>query len=184
MSISPISNTFNTNQMNSQSFQLQNSQFRQLGQDLTSGNLSAAQSDYAILQQALGQVPSVSSTSSSNPIAQAFQQLSTDLKSGNLSAAKQDYSTIQQDVQRHTSGFPPRSHHIASSGDQNTLLQELNQLGQDFSAASLSSGNTNAAQQAYADLLPTFGGGAGTSTLAATASTAAPDSNMSVSLIA
>jgi len=66
----------------------------QLGQDLQAGNLSAAQSDFASLQQ---DVPQNSTNGSSqNPIGQAFSQLAPDLKSGNHSAAQQDYTTIQQ----------------------------------------------------------------------------------------
>ena len=67
--------------------------------DLTSGSLSAAQSDFNTLQQAFAQTPAATSSSTtSNPVAQAFQQLSSDLKSGHLSGAKQDYSSVQQDL--------------------------------------------------------------------------------------
>ena len=94
MSVSGIfSSGFSTNQVSSQ-HQLTNSQFQQLGQDLASGNLSAAQSDFAALAQALKQPATVSASSASNPVAQAFQQLASDLNSGNLAAAKQDYSTV------------------------------------------------------------------------------------------
>src|SRR5208283_1420017 len=46
-------------------------EFQQLGQDLQSGNLTAAQSDFATLQQFGPQ--SGSSTQSSNPVAQGLQ---------------------------------------------------------------------------------------------------------------
>ncbi|MGO9166156.1 MAG: hypothetical protein ACLP56_04730 [Candidatus Sulfotelmatobacter sp.] len=74
---------------------------RQLGQDLSSGNLSAAQSDFTTLQSEMPQTTATSAASSqsTNPISEAFSQLSQDLQSGNLSAAQQDYSTIQQDFQ-------------------------------------------------------------------------------------
>jgi outer membrane protein assembly factor BamD (BamD/ComL family) len=68
--------------------------FQQLGQDLQSGNLSAAQSDLATLQKAISQT-----ATTSDPVTQAFHQLATDLQSGNLSAAQKDFSTLQQDLQ-------------------------------------------------------------------------------------
>src|ERR1035438_4742169 len=93
MSISGIQgNTFNPYQ-----FATSNSrqQFQQLGQALQSGNLSAAQSDFASLQQGFSQSAAASnanSTSAANPLSQAFNQLASDLQSGNLSAAQKDYS--------------------------------------------------------------------------------------------
>lgn len=72
--------------------------FQQLGQDLQSGNLSAAQSDLATLQKAISQ-PATTSPTTSDPVTQAFHQLATDLQSGNLSAAQKDFSTLQQDLQ-------------------------------------------------------------------------------------
>jgi outer membrane protein assembly factor BamD (BamD/ComL family) len=120
-------------------------EFQQLGQDLQSGNLSAAQSDFATLQQ----VGAPSSSQSQNPIAQDFSQLAQDLQSGNVSAAQQDYSKIQQDMQsqqaQHLHG---RHHHHHSDGDQaGTLSQLFAQLGQ-----ALQSGNLSAAQQTYSTL--------------------------------
>jgi hypothetical protein len=94
--------------------------------------------------------------SASNLLQQELQQLGGDLQSGNLSAAQKDYSTIQQDLQRAT-GTPPANHfhhhhRVATSGgedssSQNSLLQDLNQLGQ-----SLTSSNLSSAQQAYSSL--------------------------------
>jgi hypothetical protein len=90
----------------------------------------------------------------SNPYQQDLKQLGQDLKSGNLSAAQQDLSTLQQDLQ--SMGGPSTNHfhhhHRLSTGsgdltNQNSLLQDLNQLGLD-----LASGNLSAAQQAYAAL--------------------------------
>ena len=122
------------------------SQMQQLGQDLLSGDLSAAQSDFATLQQAFAQSAATSSSSTSNPVTQAFQQLASDLKSGNLSAAQKDYSTIQQDLQ--SSRHLHNHHHVKTGGgpDENPLLQDLTQLGQDLSAANLNSGSQTAAQ--------------------------------------
>jgi len=74
-------------------------QFQQLGQDLQSGNLSAAQSDSVNLDRLLPQFPPLSTSGGNTPIGSALSQLSEDLQAGNLSAAKQDYSTLQQDLQ-------------------------------------------------------------------------------------
>ncbi len=131
---------------------------QQLGQDLQSGNLLAAQSDFAALQAAFSQsattTASSSTASTSNPITQAMNQLATDLQSGNLSAAQKDFSSVQQDIQKQgnipDTHLHHHSHHGGASGDsssQNSLLQDLNQVGQ-----SLSSSNLSAAQQSYATL--------------------------------
>jgi outer membrane protein assembly factor BamD (BamD/ComL family) len=127
--------------------------FQQLGQDLQSGNLSAAQSDFAAMQKFGPQSSSSSSTQGSSSVSQDFQQLSQDLQSGNTTAAQQDYSKIQQDFQ---SQAPPTHHHghhsasSSSSGDSQ-ITQLLSQLGQ-----SLRSGDVSSAQQAYSTLLQDF----------------------------
>jgi hypothetical protein len=133
-------------------------EIQQLGQALQSGNLSAAKSDFATLQAAVSQpattTGSTSAGSPSNPVAQAFNQLGTDLQSGSLSAAQKDFSTLQQDLQNHLSSDHFHHHHHLNSGggsgdsnSQNSLLQDLNQIGQ-----SLTSSNLAGAQQAYATL--------------------------------
>src|SRR6266481_145649 len=95
----------------------------QLAQDLKSGNLTAAQSDFATVQQNLQQAgpqagaahghhhhhhqsdgdsgqSSGQSSGQPNPISTLFGQLGHDLQSGNLSAAQQAYSSLQQDFQQ------------------------------------------------------------------------------------
>jgi len=160
MSISGIpSSTISPDQLGAAST-LYQQDFKQLGQDLQSGNLSAAQSDFATLQAAFSQPStttgstSTSTGSAANPVAQAFNQLGTDLKSGNLSAAQKDFSTVQQDLQSRgnlpTTHFHHHSHHGGGGGDsstQNSLLQDLTQVGQN-----LTSSNLAGAQQAYATL--------------------------------
>jgi hypothetical protein len=155
MSVSGIFSNMGNN-ASAVSYQLQTSQLQQLGNDLTSGNLSAAQSDFATLQQAFAQPAAVSSSSTSNPVTQAFQQLSTDLTSGNLSAAQKDYSTIQQDLQSSSRHLHLHNRLKPGGTVQDPLLQQLNQLGQD-----LSSSNLTAAQQAYAALQQVVGTGTG-----------------------
>ena len=126
---------------------------QQLGQDLQSGNLSAAQTDFSSLTDPtqVGSTTSTQSgsTSTQNTIAQEFQKLGQDLQSGNLSAAQQDYtampqSTQSQATQGHHHGH---HHHHGGGGDTSQVDQALNQLGQ-----SLQSGNLSTAQQAYASL--------------------------------
>lgn len=134
------------NQNNLQQFQ---QEFQQLGQDLESGNLSAAQTDFATLEQ-VGPQGLGSSSTSSNPVQQAFNQLAQDLQSGNLSAAQQDYANIQQDFQNQaTQGHGHHHHHHGGGGDSemSQISQGLQQLGQ-----ALQSGNLSSAQQIYSTL--------------------------------
>jgi len=138
-------------------------EFQQLGEDLQSGNLSAAQADFASLQQLGPQAGSTSATQSDNPIAQDFDQLSQDLQAGNISAAQQDYAKVQQDFRSPLpptfgrSPLPPIYHHHhrhfrpSASGDASPFGQLFDQLGQ-----ALQSGNLSAAQQAYSALLQDF----------------------------
>jgi len=167
MSISPILNmdpfTYGTKDVANKMQQMQ-SEFQQLGQDLQSGNLSAAQSDFATLTQLDPNLSTTSSTSStagatssqtSNPIQQAFAQLAQDLQSGNLSAAKQDYSTLQQDMQSAMAVHGHHHHHHSessqNSSQQNPIEQMFSQLGQD-----LQSGNLSAAQTDFTSLQQQF----------------------------
>ncbi|MFZ3213858.1 MAG: hypothetical protein WA188_20315 [Terriglobales bacterium] len=128
-------------------------EFQQLGQDLQSGNLSAAQSDFATIQQSAPQANSTTSTQSTNPLVQAFNQLGTDLQAGNTTAAQQDYATIQQDMQNQATqsqGAHGHHHHHHGGGggsQENAISQMFQQLGQD-----LQSGQLSAAQQAYGSL--------------------------------
>jgi len=135
-------------------FQQIQSQFQQLGQDLQSGNLARAQSDFATLTQELPQTQQRSGAAagtSTSAIAQAFQTLGQDLQAGNLSAAQQDFATIQQDAQQASGQTYHHGHHhrAANSGQQgsNPISQAFGALGQ-----ALQSGNLSSAQQAYATL--------------------------------
>ena len=159
MSVSGISSSsffdYSGQSIQNQQQQIQQ-EFQQLGEDLQSGNLSAAQSDYATLQQLAPQNNS-SSTQSNNPIAQAFNQLAQDLQSGNVSAAQQDYTTIQQDLQSQSQAGGQSSaahgHHHHGSGDsgQSEISQLFDQLGQ-----ALQSDNLSTAQQVFSTLQQAF----------------------------
>jgi outer membrane protein assembly factor BamD (BamD/ComL family) len=167
--------------------------FQLLGQDLQSGNLSQAQSDFASLQQLLpggrqsSQLTPVSSAQSSNPLATAVSQLAQDLKSGNLTAAQSDFATVQQNLQQAgpQAGAAHGHHHHhqsdgdsgQSSGQQNPISTMFGQLGQD-----LQSGNLSAAQQAYSSLQQDFQQFAlNNSSAASGAPTGASGANFSVS---
>ena len=164
MALSPILNmdpfTYGTQDVANKMQQVK-SEFQQLGQDLQSGNLSAAQSDFATLTQLTPNLSSTSSTTSatastnSSPIAQAFAQLAQDLQSGNLSAAQKDFATIQQDMQSASAVHGHHHHHHSessqSSNQENPIEQTFAQLGQD-----LQSGNLSAAQQDFASLQQQF----------------------------
>jgi hypothetical protein len=141
--------------------------FQQLGQDLQSGNLSQAQSDFASLQQLLpsGQQSSLltpaSGAQSSNPLATAVSQLAQDMKSGNATAIQSDLATVQQDVQQlgqqQGAGQAHHHHHhgggesTQSSSGQNATSTLFGQLGQQLQA-----GNLSGAQQAYSTMQQDF----------------------------
>jgi hypothetical protein len=176
MSVSGISSSnflSYTTQSNQPRMQQFAQEFRQLGADLQSGNLSAAQADFANLQQT---GLASSSVQNNSPIAQLFNQLSQDLESGHLSAAQQDYASIQQGFQNQTSHVHHRHHH-GGGNESSAVNQLLEHLGQDLQA-----GNVSAAQQAYNTLIQDFPqsgqnpGGTSTQQLA--------PSNRSVSIIA
>lgn len=175
MSVSGISSTslFNSQTVEN-NFQKAQQEFQQLGPDLQSGNLAAAQSDFTTLQNLLPQSTSTTSASqSSNPIAQAFAQLGKDLQSGNLSAAQQDYKTIQQDFQNQAAQQPTQTnaghghhhHHGASESQSSDITQLLNQVG-----SALQSGNFSSAQQAFNSLVQQLQPSASTDTPQATPS--------------
>jgi hypothetical protein len=82
----------------------------QLATDLKSGKLSAAQQDYATVQEdlqssAVSRYPHLdhhsgglaSSSTSQNSLEQPFSQLGQDLQSGNLSQAQSPYASPQQE---------------------------------------------------------------------------------------
>ncbi len=155
MSVSGISSSSLFDLLESASAQSQKQQVQQevqqLGKDLSAGNLSAAQADFATLQKNDPQASTATSSTSNNPIAQAFQQLAQDMQSGNLSGAQQDFSTIQQDTKSHGGGHHHHSHAQDSSAAQNPVAQLFTELGQ-----ALQSGNLSAAQQAYTTLQQDF----------------------------
>ncbi len=157
MSVAGISssNLFNINDSRESIQSQMQQEFAQLGQDLQSGNLSAAQSDFATLTQMQPQSTSSSSSStatSTSPMAQAFAQLSKDLQSGNLSAAQSDFATIQQDMQTNAVHSGGHHHHRGGAeGGQSTISSLFSQLGQ-----ALQSGDLSTAQSVFSTLQQDF----------------------------
>jgi hypothetical protein len=159
MSISAIQNTFSNPFQLSAANNSYQQQIQQLSQALQSGNLSAAQSDFASLKQAfsqpastLGKTPQSPSPTSTVPTHQALDQLDSDLQSGNLSAAQKDVANVQQNLNSAGTIAYSKFHSFSGAGSgnssgQNAALQDLNQIGQ-----SLSSNNLAGAQQAYSTL--------------------------------
>jgi outer membrane protein assembly factor BamD (BamD/ComL family) len=175
-------------------FQQIKTEFQQLGQDLQSGNVAAAQSDFTTLSKNLStiiQAPASTATGanpSESPLATAFAKLGQDLQSGNLQAAQQDFATVQQDAQQLSAsqqvarGHGHHHHHTESSQSSSTSSQQTNPINQAFSALAqdLQAGNLSGAQSAFSALqndLQQIGGflaagSNGTSTTAVPSSTA------------
>jgi outer membrane protein assembly factor BamD (BamD/ComL family) len=125
-------------------FQTRRQEFTQVGQDLQTGNLTAAQSDFAALQKLFG--GGTDTTQSSGDISQTVQQLSTDLKNGNLQGAQSDYQTLLQQIGSH---HHFHMHHAGAG--QSPIQQALGQLQQALDAGSLTQ-----AQSAYKVLQQDF----------------------------
>lgn len=142
------------------------SELQQLGQDLQSGNLTAAQQDFATLTQRMFSSSTTAAGSSSNTstsstssassptgtgsILQDLKTLGADLQSGDLSAAQQAYSALQQDIL--SAGKGHHHHHHGGQGSTatdanggmsaNDLMNLLaNSTNSNSSSASSGSGN-------------------------------------------
>jgi hypothetical protein len=114
-----------------------------LGQDLQSGNFSAAQQDFATLQS--GPLSSsIVSAHGNNPIAQAVNQLAEELQTGSPTAAQPN---VQPNSQAPGQTTQTRGHHHHAHGG-GEASQLLDQLGQD-----LQTGSLNTAQQTYSSVL-------------------------------
>ncbi len=152
-----------SSQNNPSKFQQIKTEFQQLGQDLQSGNLAKAQSDFATLSQDLtgaGQSSAASTNfaTGTSTLVQAFTQLGQDLRSGNLQGAQQDFTRLQHDLQQISSpqveGHHHHHHHRTESSDSSSSSQRANPIVQAFStlAQDLQVGNLSGAQSAFAAL--------------------------------
>jgi hypothetical protein len=120
-------------------------EFQKLGQDLQSGDLSAAQSDLTSLQKLQPKLSNASRSQSNDVVAKDFAQLATDLKANDAKAAQQDVTQLRQDMQTQIAA---RRRHVGGD-DQTTQL--FTQLG-----TVLQSGDLSAAQQAYSTMLQAY----------------------------
>jgi len=152
-----------SSQNNPSKFQQIKTEFQQLGQDLQSGNLEKAQSDFATLSQNLtgasqSNSAGTNSTTGNSTVTQAFTQLAQDLQSGNLQGAQQDFTNLQHDLQQISSpqveGHHHHHHHHTESSEPSSSSQRTNPITQAFStlAQDLQAGNLSGAQSAFATL--------------------------------
>jgi hypothetical protein len=160
-------------------FQQFQTEVQQLGQDLTAGNLTQAQTDFATLAQnfpALQQAAAATTntgtnaatpaaaaatattatpaaTANTNPIVQAFGALENDLNTGNLTQAQTDFATLAQDLQGGANGGGAHFHHHHFHGGGGGA-NNAQAIGQDFSslASALQGGNLSSAQTAFTNL--------------------------------
>jgi predicted lipoprotein len=117
-------------------------EFKQLGQDLQSGSLAQAQTDFVTLSQS-----AASQFGSNSPVAKALNTIGQALQSGDLATARQAFSSLPIGV----AGTTANPHHSHVGSAQNPFGQGLSQLGQ-----ALQSGNLSAAQQAFAAMQQTW----------------------------
>jgi len=115
--------------------------FTQLASDLQAGNLTAAQKDYATLQQDFQSAAAKGSegpeghfhhhhhsesgdtkATSSSPIGQLLNELGQELKAGNLSAAQQTYQSLQQDMKQFSPGSAEQTQSSSTSTPSSTSL--------------------------------------------------------------
>jgi outer membrane protein assembly factor BamD (BamD/ComL family) len=110
-------------------------ELQQLGHDLNSGNLSAAQADFVTFQQDITEVSSSAPAGQVSSVTRAFIELAQNLQSGNLTAAQQDYASIRQDFQSQSSQM--YSQYLASGSQQSEFNQVFSQLGQNLQSGNL-----------------------------------------------
>lgn len=124
--------------------------FADLAQALESGDLSAAQSAYATLQQNAPSNSSANSGSGSDPIASAMDAIGSALDSGDVQTAKDTFAALAQDMQsRGPQGpqggpppGPPPGGGMRQGGYQD-LSSNLESLIQSLSSDSSSSSSTS-----------------------------------------
>ena len=116
-------------------------EFQNLGQDLQSGNLSRAQTDFVTLSATVS-----AQYGANSAVSKTLNSVGQALQSGDLSTAQQAFATLPAGLTGHSGGG-----HAGHHGTENPFSQGLNLLGQ-----ALQSGNLTAAQQAFAALQPNW----------------------------
>lgn len=130
MSVSGISGS--TTSIQSQ-YQQVREQFKKLSQDLQSGDLTDAQTDFVTLSQSF-----TAQTSANSPFGQALSKIGQDIQSGDLTAAQDALNALRK-VGPNANG---QGSHVPPMAAK--LSQGLDALSQ-----ALQSGNLTAAQQAF-----------------------------------
>jgi len=169
-------------------------EFKQLGQDLKSGNLSAAEQDFVTLsQEAEGQTSTTATTQSASATASSstnstestlaadFQTLGQDLQSGNLSGAQQAFAQIQQAVggDGGDGGAHFHGHHHGHGGGESQAIQVLQAIfGSSSTAGASSSSSSNSTSSSTSSSSSTTAA-ATNSTSASTSSTGSSSSSQS-----
>lgn len=123
----PVQTSGAANPSGSSPAQSAQQEFQQLGQDLQSGNLSAARQDFAAIEQGTRQRTSQilhhhyhfsslgTQPSSTSSLTQDFGTLAKALQSGNLSAAQSAFTTLQQAIDQPSTALDPGA---AAAGSQ------------------------------------------------------------------
>ncbi len=167
LSIAGVSNSSQLSAIQSNYQQLRK-QFTQLGQDLSAGNLTQAQTDFVTLSQAAS-----TQFGSNSPISKALNTIGQALQSGNLSAAQQAFASLPAGMtQPNAVSTHFHGHHGNGHGG---FQQELAQLGQ-----ALQSGNLTAAQQAFTAVQQSWQTMASAGAVTAQSTTGAADSTLNV----
>ena len=97
-------------------------EFKRLGHDLQTGDLEAAQADFATLQSLRQPSPSANPPSTGkHPIKDGYNQLAQDLQTGNLAAAQQDYLNLRQAYQH----LAAHRHHPQAGGGSAQLVNQI-----------------------------------------------------------
>ena len=98
-------------------------EFQQLGQDLQTGNLARAQTDFKNLRQDAGSVTHhhysylhANGETGQNSITRVLDQLGQALQVGNLSTAKQSYASLVEDFQQLNPGTGPDGGYVPVPG--------------------------------------------------------------------
>lgn len=190
MSIAAVSSSSSNSNGNGYTTSSKRAQFQQLGQDLMSGNITAAQQDFGALMQStldstsgstgtsssasnstatsgLSSISSISKTVAGSALKQEMTVLQSSLQAGNLSAARKAYSAVQEDAAS-IQKIAQRQHRTigSSSSTSSDSTDPINQL---LSSAS----GTTSSSSTVGNLL---------NMLASSASSAIPGASLATSL--
>jgi soluble cytochrome b562 len=142
MSVAGISGT-NLSQLSNiqRNYKQVQGEFQQLGQDLQSGSLLQAQTDFVTLSQSVA-----AQFGSNSAVTKTLSTVGQALQSGNLQAAQQSFAALPPGVSGSgsSSASSSVSQHHHSGGSGNKFAQMLGQVGQ-----ALQSGHLSAAQTAF-----------------------------------